>query len=83
MTLFRDQRQEEYDNKDWFFILEDVKVIYYRFLIYTNFYYGSHCVKTFKVSSFETYRENSCENYHDLGNFKAKVPVLVENVAFF
>ena len=26
VTLFRDQRQEEYDNKDWFFILEDVKV---------------------------------------------------------
>ena len=25
VTLFRDQRQEEYDNKDWFFILEDVK----------------------------------------------------------
>jgi hypothetical protein len=47
VTLFRDQRQEEYDNKDWFFILEDVKVIYYRFLIYTNFYYGSHCVKTY------------------------------------
>ena len=25
MTLFRDQRQDEYDNKDWFFVLEDVK----------------------------------------------------------
>ena len=23
--MFRDQRVEEYDNKDWFFVLEDVK----------------------------------------------------------
>ena len=25
VTMFRDQRVEEYDNKDWFFVLEDVK----------------------------------------------------------
>ena len=69
VTLYRDQRQEEYDNKDWFFVLEDVRNEYFKifslksltkfiFSIINSFYrnFWNECFPESKYIKMDLYR---------------------------